>query len=190
MVSMQPTGNQTMTQREADQFLTEARMAPTTKSPRILGINQIPLMRAKSNGYPIDMHHPTLQMRQAMKEEEELALSGIGYQRGYIVKEYPKVLFRRNMATTFEPRFDPATNIQISDGFVEERMVRDEKHEKELRSMKVRPGISDWFARSTDIPEIEGAAEDTDAMKIARLQGRLEATESAQLPGVRGRRRS
>ncbi len=179
-VAFSPTGNQTMTEREVSQFLADVRMSPTQKSPRILGINQIPIMRAKSNGYPIDMHHPTMEMRMAMKEEEEMALSSIGYGRQYILKTYPKAMFRRNMAVNFEPKFDIATQLQTNNSFVEERTVRTEQEEKALRLMKPKIGQSLWFDKITDIPEIEeGPAEDP-LVTIANLRGALEQANRAQ----------
>lgn len=176
--SVQPTGNQTMSQRECDQFLQEARMAPTTKSPRVLGINQIPLMRAKNNGYPVDMFHESLEMRQAMREEEEMALANMGYQRQYIPKEYPKALFRRNMAPKYEPQFDPSTNLQTNNAFVEEVVCRDPKQEKTLRLMKVGPGLSEWFEKITDIPELEDGPTEDPKVTIARMEGQIAGLQS------------
>lgn len=173
-----PTGQQTMSQQECDAFLRDARMAPTTKSPRVLGINQIPLMRAKNNGYPIDMHHPTLEMRQALKEEEEMALVNMGYQRQYIPKEYPKALFRRNMAPKYEPQFDPTTNLQVNNAFVEEVVCRDETHEKTLRLMKVKPGQSEWCEKITDLPELEDGPQEDPAITIAHLRGQISGLQA------------
>lgn len=168
-----PTGQQTMSMREVDQFLTEARMAPNTKSPRILGINQIPIMRARSNGYPIWLYHETLEARQAFKEEEEQALVVLGYRREYIAKAYPKTLFRRNMDARFEPRFDKATGIQENHSFVEERCARDAKQEKELRLMKPKNGQSDWVEKLADLPELADGPTENPMVTIARLQGEL-----------------
>lgn len=169
-----PTGQQTMSQQECDNFLRDARMAPTTKSPRILGINQIPLMRAKNNGYPVDMYHPTLEMRQALKEEEEAALAEMGYQRQYIPKEYPKALFRRNMDAKFEPQFDAATNQQTNHSFVEERTARNADEEKALRKMKPKHGQSEWFEKITDLPELDDGPTEDPAVTIANLRGQIE----------------
>lgn len=168
-----PTGQQTMSQRDVDQFLTEARMAPTNKSPRVLGINQLPLMRAKNNGYPIDMYHPVHDMRKALKEEEELALAGMGYSRQYTRKEYPKAMFRRNMDPKFEPAFDAASTLQTNIGFVEERTVRSADEEKALRAMKPKANQSIWFEKVTDIPEIEDGPTEDPKVTIARLEGEL-----------------
>lgn len=174
-----PTGQQTMSQSEADAFLRDARMAPNTKSPRVLGINQLPLMRARNNGYPVDMYHPTLEMRQALKEEEELTLANMGYRRAYIEKRYPKALFRRNMAAKFEPKFDAPTGIQLNNSFVEEITCRDEKHERELRLMKTRPGqVSEWFERITDIPELEDGPAEDPKITIAHLMGQIEGLQA------------
>jgi hypothetical protein len=173
MLAFAPTGEQTMSQREVDQFLTEARMAPTNKSPRVLGINQITIMRAKQNGYPVDMHHPTMEMRQAFKEEEEMALASLGYQRNYIAKEYPKALFRRNMSPRFEPQFDPATQIQLNHDFVEEKVCRSEDQEKALRAMKPKPGQSAWFDKITDLPPLDDSLAEDPKVTIARLEGQV-----------------
>lgn len=178
MLMQPPTGRQTMSQADADAFLNTARTAASTKNPRVLGIMQIPLMRAKHNGYPVDMHHATLAMRQAFKEEEEQALAEIGYQRAYIPKAYPKALFRRNMAPKFEPQFDPATGLQTNLGFVEEVTARDEQHEKTLKAMKPHIGQSVWFDRVTDIPPIEDGPSEPYEVTIARLQGEIEGLKT------------
>lgn len=178
MIMEPPTGRQTMNQREVDQFLQDARTAPTTKSPRVLGINQLPIMRAKNNGYPVDMYHESMAMRQAFKEEEEMALSQQGYQRQYILKEYPKALFRRNMAAQYEPQFDPSTKLQVNNAFVEEMVCRDEKHERELRLMKPKPGQSEWFEKITDVPELEDGPLEDPKITIARLMGQVEGLQA------------
>lgn len=176
-----PTGQQTMSQREADNFLQEARTAPKTKSPRILGVNMLSMMKAKNDGYPKDMYHPTLDMRQALKEEEEVALGQMGYQLQYIPKNYPKAMFRRNMDARFEPQFDLATRAPINTPFVEERVVRSEQDEKALRAMKVTKGASEWFDRITDLPAIEAEPDEDPAVTIANLRGQLTGIQ-AQAP--------
>lgn len=175
MLGFAPTGEQTMSQSEVDRFLQEARSAPTSKSPRVLGINQIAILRAKNNGYPVDMHHPTMEMRQAFKEEEEMALGQLGYQRAYIPKQYPKALFRRNMAPKFEPQFDLATQIQTNHAFVEERTVRNEQEEKALRLMKPKKGESEWFEAIAALPPIEDGPSEDPKVTIARMEGELAA---------------
>lgn len=175
-----PTGQQTFSQAEADGFLNTARTAASTGNPRVLGINAIPLMRAKHNGYPVDMYHPTLAMRQAYKEEEEQALAQVGYQRQYIAKAYPKAMFRRSMAPKFEPQFDAATGIQTNLGFVEEVHCRDAEHEKMLRAMHPKKGESAWFYRFVDIPTLDDGPFEDPAVTIARLQGQLAEARQMQ----------
>lgn len=183
MLQAAPTGQQTMNQREVDAFLQEARTAPKTKSPRILGINMLAMMKAKNDGYPKDMYHASHEMRQALKEEEEIALATIGYQLQYIPRAYPKAMFRRNMAPKFEPQFDPATGIPTNNPFVEERTARTEQDEKTLRAMKPGKGQSAWFERFTDLPEIEDGPSEDPAVTIARQAGELEALR-AQAAGI------
>ncbi len=167
-------------QREADQAMMDARMNPKTASQRVLWINNRNMMIAKAGGYPVDLYHPNLESRQALKEEEESALAAMGYTRKWINKEYPKPLFRRNMAKQYEPKFDPATGIQLSAAFVEERVVRKPEDEAVLRRMKGGVGLSDWFDKITDLPEIEDGPSEDPSVTIARLQGQIDGLESSK----------
>jgi hypothetical protein len=175
--NFQPTGQQTMSMREVDQFLQEARSAPRSKNPIVLGLNMLKMMRAKNNGYPKHMYHATYDMRVVTKEEEETALIQIGYSETYIARDYPKAMFRRNMAAKFEPKFDLATGVQLAASWVEEIVVRNEQQEKELRLMKPHQGQSIWFDKITDLPAIEEAPDEDPAVTIARLQGQLSAMQ-------------
>jgi len=176
--SMRPTGEQNMTQSQVDQFLRDARDSTRQENPQVLAINQVAMMRAKRNGYPVDMYHEKFEMRQAMKPEEEQALAQLGYQRQYIHKHYPKVLFRRNMDAKFEPTFDEASGIQLTNAFVQQITVKDEKHEKEVRAMKPKAGQSVWVNTLAELPPIEeGPAEDP-AVTTARLEGEIAGLKS------------
>ncbi len=193
MLEFHPSGNQTLSQREVDAQLRDVSMQPRGHNPRSLGIRTIEMMLAKNNGYPKPMYHQTLEVRYAMKEEEEISLSSLGYSTQYIAKQYPKALFRRNMEPKYEPQFDPATNLQTNLAFVQEITCRDEKHERELRLMKPKKGQSDWFERITDVPAMDDAPDEDPKVTIARLQGELEAYRGeqtqAESPVKRGRGR-
>ena len=171
--SVRPSGNQTLNQLEVDRFLKEARDSTGHENPRVLAINQIAMMRAKRNGYPVDMYHESFDMRQAFKPEEEQALSEMGYQRQYIHKLYPKVLHRRNMDTKFEPVFDESGAFQMSNTFVQSITVRDAVHEKEMRAIKPKQGQSIWYETLAELPAVEdGPAEDPN-ITMARQEGEI-----------------
>lgn len=172
--SFAPTGNQTMSSGEIDRMIRDARMAPKNKSPRVLGIHLHDQMRAKNLGYPKDMYHPTMDMRQALNEEEETALAQVGFRAGYTHKEFPKTLFRRNMDEKYAPKFDLATKAQVNIEYVEEIRVRDAAHEEQLRKEKRKPSVkSDWCDKITDLPELAGGPEEDPLVTIARLQGQI-----------------
>lgn len=162
-----------MSQREVDTFLAEQRRSPSQTNPKVLGINMVAMMRAKNMGYPVDMHHPTLEMRQAYKEEDESALAQAGYSRNFIKKEYPKVLFRRTADKKFEPKIDPATKMVTNNPFVEEVTAKSAEDEVRLRSMKLKHGQSEWCERITDLPEMEDGPVEDPQVTIARLRGQL-----------------
>lgn len=188
---MQPTGQQSRSsseatdwlaaQRAADQAQRDALLDPVGRSPEVLGINIRAMMLAKNNGYPVDMFHENMAPRQAMNAKDESALAQHGYRRQWTAKEYPKALFRRNMAAKFEPRFDPATGIQTNISFVEERAVRTEKEERELRAMKPAKGQSLWFETLGEIPDIEDGPAEDPQVTIARLQGELAGRDEAKV---------
>ncbi len=171
--SMRPTGEQTVNQSEVDAFLKSARESTSQTNPQVLAINQVAMMKAKRNGYPVDMYHEKLEMRQALKVEEEQALSQLGYQRQYIPKAYPKVLHRRNMDAKFEPTFDEGSGLQLTNSFVQSITVKDAKHEAEIRAMKPKPGISIWYETLAELPEIQDGPTEDPAIKLARQEGEI-----------------
>jgi hypothetical protein len=171
--SMRPTGEQNTSQAEVDRFLKEARESSGSGNPVVLGINQVQMMKAKRNGYPVDMYHEKFEMRQALKAEEEQALQLLGYQRQYIPKLYPKVLHRRNMDAKFEPTFEEGIGLQLTNSFVQSITVRDEKHEKEVRAMKTKPGVSIWYESLAELPEIEDGPTEDPKVTQARLEGEV-----------------
>lgn len=170
---VRPTGNQTLNQVEVDRFLQEARDSRSRENPRVLAINQIAMMKAKRNGYPVDMYHDSFDMRQAFKPEEEQTLSEMGYRREYIAKQYPKTLHRRNMDAKFEPTFEEGSGLQLTNSFVQSTTVTSEKHEKEIRAIKPKAGQSIWYETLAELPPVEDGPSEDPAITIARQEGEL-----------------
>jgi hypothetical protein len=175
MLLTAPTGNQTATKQDVDRLLADTRAGATKENPRILARFQRAQMLAKNNGYPKDMYHPVLDMRQAMNEKEEEALATLGYSDRYIAKAYPKVLFRRNMDPRFEPKFDRATGLQVNMDYVEERSVKTLEEEKALRALPPTRGASPWFDRVVDLPPIDEGPTEDPSVTQARMEGEIEA---------------
>jgi hypothetical protein len=175
--AVRPTGEQTMSQREVDALMQEARMSGKPNAPLTLGIRQIRMMREKNAGYPKHMYHETLEPRIAIDEREENALTQAGYTEQYYHKNYPKFLHRRNMDAKFEPNFDRATGLLTNEPFVESRMVRNPEDEKALRAMKPKKGESPWFEAVAELPPLEEAPDEDPAVTIANLRGQIEALE-------------
>ncbi len=187
---MRPTGQQTMSQAECDRFLRDAREAPKTKNPVILGIRLHEMMRSKNNGYPKDMYHAELEMRQAYKEEEETALVAMGYQEKYILKTHPKYVFRRNMADKFAERMEVASPTIINNAFVEERLVKTAEDEKKLKAQKPPVGCGPWVDRLDEIAPLPEAEYVDPNEEIARLRGALEqANRALDSKGGSGKRK-
>jgi hypothetical protein len=176
--TMAPTGQQNMSQSEIDRFLKEAREAPNEAAPPVLGIRQVEMMQAKRNGFPKWMYHATFEPRHIFKAAEQTAAEMMGYTTTYVFRAYPKVLYRRNMDAKFEPQFEEATGLQLTNAFVQAVTVRDEKHEKEVRAMKPKQGQSAWFETLAQLPEIEDAPTEDPAVTIARLQGEIDGMKS------------
>jgi hypothetical protein len=172
--TFQPTGEQHMGQREVDAFLQEARMSRTRKNPQVLQINIAAMQKARNNGYPVDMYHPHLEMRQALKEEEEQALAEVGYQRAYIPQEFPKYIYRRNMADKYAEKQDVSCPTILNNAFIEDRLVKDADAEKALKAQKPPAGCSVWFDRLADVPPLAESEYIDPAAKIAQLEGALE----------------
>lgn len=172
--SFRPTGSQTADQHAVDSFVREARNRPNTKNPIVLGINLQAMMRVKNNHYPKDMYHATLAMRQAFKEEEEVALAEMGYSTKHIPQDYPKWLHRRNMAEKFAEQQENGTLTILNNAFIESRLVKTAEDEQKLMRLRPPAGCEQWVEKIEDIaalPETEYVDPQTE---ISRLRGQLE----------------
>jgi hypothetical protein len=172
-VEIRPTGQQHMSQREVDAFLQDVRMNRTKKSPQVLQINQVAMMKAKNNGFPRDLYHETLEMRQALSEEDQVALLQAGYHLEYVPQHYPKWIHRRNMADKFAEIQDSSCPTILNNAFVESRMVKTEDEEKRLRAQKPPAGAGPWCNAVGDIDPLPETEYVDPAQKIAQLEGAL-----------------
>lgn len=187
-------GQDIRTDRDVTQLLEQIRRDPRTTNPRVLWINQAAQMQAKKGGYPVDMYHEVHLPVKVMNEEEEDAMSQLGYRRQYSHREFPCYLHRRNAHPKFHKNPEEKQRIMLltleaqrlemattNDGdYVESVHVRDEAQYEKLMAQKEQKaaGIGPWCVKVTDIePLHEGPEEDT-AVTIARLQGELEGLKA------------
>jgi len=173
-------------QVEIDRVLTRLQQKGVANSTKpTLMVNTIAVMRGRNNGYPKNLYHESFEPRIAINEDQEDMLRAQGYGDIYIRRNYPKMLFRRNMHPKFAAKADPSmgspddTSTFKGNEFVEERTVRDEKAEKALLAAKVPNGCSPWFEKLTDLPELDATEEDQ-SLLIARLQGQLAEAQRKQ----------
>jgi hypothetical protein len=169
-----PTGGQ-YTDFERVQSIMSSLKPPKAGNPRILVIDQAPLIKAKNGGYPIWLYHHTLEAQYVTREDQQLELEKMGYTTTYIPHLYPRTMFRRNMDPKYDAKLDVPTGLYQGNAFVEERIVKDEAHEKRLLGEKYhgKYKVGPWVYRLTDIePLNEGPGEDP-AVTIARLEGQL-----------------
>ena len=183
-------GEEINTNQDVNQLLKQIRSDPRTSSPRVLIINQVAQMRAKNDGYPVDMYHATLLPVSVRNEEEETAIAQHGYQRQYIARLYPKYMFRRNMHPRFQKSAAELARIQIltpeakviematlnEHDYIEERIAKDAGEEKKLLAEKPKTNITgSWVDAIGKIEPFPDAPEEDPAVTIANLRGQIEA---------------
>jgi hypothetical protein len=122
-------------------------------NPPVLALNNRNLMKARNNGYPMEMYHETEEPVFALNERQSEKLMALGYVTHYIPRQYPKTIFRHNPDRKFALRRDPATGEPLNHEFVEERVVKTEQHHQELRKLKTPRGCGPWVERLTDVTE-------------------------------------
>jgi hypothetical protein len=123
-------------------------------NPPVLALNNRNLMKARNNGYPMEMYHETNEPVFALTEQQTEKLMAMGYVTHYIPRHYPKAIFRRNLDPKFALRRDQATNEPLNHEFVEERFVRNEKQHWELKKEKVPKGCGPWVEKLTDVEKL------------------------------------
>lgn len=160
-------------QERVQKILTELQNTPGTTNDPVLAVNQLEMQRAKNNGYPRHMYHERLTPVSVNNRGQEEAMAREGYVRNYILHAYPKFLFRRNLDPKFDARRDPATNAQLSEAFVEERLVKTAEDEAALRKMHTPKGCGPWCARIPDIEPIPEGPDEDPQLEIERLKGQL-----------------
>lgn len=176
---------------QVTETLKRVRMDPRANNKPVLGVNVDMLNRAKNGGYPKHMYHENGEPVVALNEDEEQALSRLGYGPYYIKRAFPKIIYRRNMSPRFaitEAEEKRATELghRVSrEPFVEEMTVTSAEEEAELLKKPAARGCSKWVAKITELePMPEDNAQDS-ALEIARLKGRLEEAEKGQLVGAK-----
>jgi hypothetical protein len=168
-----PTGEQTSDWAKVQSIMSSLR-PPRAGNPRVLVNDQLPLLRAKTGGYPKWLYHAELDAVYVMREDQEEELMKLGYTTGYVPKVYPRTLYRRNMDPRFAAKIDAGTGVATTNEFVEERIARNEKHEQAIRKEKApRTVLGDWQTKLDDIADIPEAPLEDPAVTIARLEGEL-----------------
>jgi hypothetical protein len=160
------------TMKDVEGILSQIR-PPENSNPDILAIDALTIMRAKQNGYPKHLYHEALEPVLALNKFQHTELMKIGYVEHYIPREYPKVLFRRNMDPRFDLRRDPGTKEPLNHEHVEERMVRSKEAEAALKKQPAPAGCGPWVQKLTDIEPLPDGPDEHPDVTIARLQGEL-----------------
>jgi hypothetical protein len=174
-----------VSQAEIDRVLARLAVQGIGKSTKpVLGVHQLGMMKARNNGYPLDLYHSELDPRQALNESQEEMLVNQGYGRAYITHQYPKMMFRRNLTGRFRAEISgdgthdrPAgTPDPAVDEFVEARQVMDKGAEEKLLKERTPQNCSKWCASRLQVDEEfpMPEAEIDQSNQIARLQGQIE----------------
>lgn len=180
---MSPTGEQFNDFERVKQIMSSLK-PPKGGNPRVLAIDQIPIMKAKTGGFPKDMYHPTLPPQLAIREDQQEELEKLGYSTTYIPRSYPKMLYRRNMDPKFDGKPDMGTGVPTEPEFLEMRVANDEAHEKRIRSERAphkidretgKPyHVGPWVTKLSEVEDMpEGPSEDPQ-VTIARLEGEVQ----------------
>lgn len=160
------------------------KLLATLTDPRenepVLAINQLAAMRAVQGGYPVDMYHPTLDAIQALNRAQEKALTEQGYGRQYIPKQYPRMLYRRNMHPRFAALLDDATKRPVTVDYVESRTVLSRDEEDAIKGDRIPEGCGPWSRTLGEIEPLPADPIEAPSVKIARLEGELAALRNNQ----------
>lgn len=153
-----------LTSQGVTELLRQIRTQASTENPEILGINIVAQMRARNNGFPKFLYHPELEAVQVMSRKEEEALFKVGFVDQYIKKDYPRMLYRRNLADRWAEH-----------DYVEHRIAQDAESEAQMLREPGTTQRGKWCAKVTDIePLLTEETEQDLRSEIERLRGRLE----------------
>jgi len=143
--------------REIDDELSDlVNTKGTTDSiPLAHDINE--MQRLKNKGFPLHMYHATLEPRSAINDAQKQLLIGKGYGLNYKHKDYPCMIYRRNMQLKFK-----------ADSFVESRKVETKEE---------RTKLSDWVNSPAELESLPDAPIEDPRVIIARLEERLANVE-------------
>lgn len=120
-------------------------------NPPVLALNNRNLMKARNNGFPLEMYHETLEPLFAMNEAQSQKLMALGYVTHYIPQPYPKAIFRYNPDPKFALRRDPATHEPLNQEHVEERFVKTATQLEALKKAQVPKGCGPWVEKLTEV---------------------------------------
>jgi hypothetical protein len=137
-------------------------------NPPVLALNNRNLMKARNNGYPMEMYHETLEPVFALNEAQTEKLMSMGYVTHYIPRHYPKAIFRHNPDPKFALRRDPATGEPLNHEFVEERFVKTAALHGALKKEQAPKGCGPWVEKLTDIQAPPNRPEDGPAKGLKR----------------------
>jgi hypothetical protein len=140
-------------------------------NPPVLALNNRNLMKARNNGYPMEMYHETLEPALVINEAQQEKLGQMGYVTHYIPRAYPKGLFRRNMDPKFALKPDPATKEPQGEPFVEHRVAKSKAHHEALLKERVPKGCGPWVERITDIEPLPDEPDVEEPPAKARKKG-------------------
>ena len=120
------------------------------------------MQRLKNKHFPMHMYHDTLEPRVAINGAQKDLLIGKGYGQNYKHKDFPCMVFRRNMELKFQ-----------GDAFVESRTVNTKAE---------RDKLSDWVESPAELAPLPDAPVEDPRVVIARLEERLANAENNKKP--------
>lgn len=141
-------------------------------NPPVLALNNRNLMKARNNGYPMEMYHETLEPVFSLTAHQTENLMAIGYVTHYVRRDYPRYIFRYNSDPKFAIRRDPATGEPRNHEHVEERLVKTQQHHQELLKAKVPKGCGPWVEKLTGVEPLPEPDEDVSPLKSHKKRPR------------------
>jgi hypothetical protein len=180
-------GNQTLTQDGVQALLRDIRSTAGRKNPQVLGINIHNQMLAKNNGFPHFLYPPIdstgLYPVQVLRQEEEDELSKRGYTREYKHRDWPKMIYRRNMNARFAGLLDNGDPDPAAHAFTEARPCESEKQFQTLNKSPRPPQAGPWVMDIAALEPLPDADGEDPAITISRLEGQLQEARSKSVKG-------
>ncbi len=190
--------HQEVTQSDIDRALQSIQQKGVSASTKpVLQVNIDRIQKAQNGGFPMNMHHKTLEPRPAYNDAQLAMLMSQGYQEAYIPRHYPKWMHRRNLSPVFDPsvnpaKFDAAQNpAGVSDPFVESREVKTADAERALLAEKAGRDCSPWVDSVDKLPVVADSAQSEDDLRqqVAMLEGRIDEQRRMAAGGNAGETR-